>query len=83
MAKNIHIGLSPLTGTIFAGPARPMKGGPDGAMQFTGEKVDVTAQCLAAVAQKLVDEDRIISWSLPDGIVLQLRADYVEAKNHD
>ncbi|WP_413730843.1 hypothetical protein [Sodalis sp. RH22] len=78
MAKNIHIGLSPLTGTIFAGAAKPMKDGPAGAMQFTGEKVDVTTQCLSVVAQKLATEDRIISWDLPDGRALQLRADYVK-----
>ncbi len=78
MAKNIHIGLSPLTGAIFAGTAKPMKDGPVGAMQFTGEKVDITAQCLAVVAEKLAKEDRIISWDLPDGRALQLRADYVK-----
>ncbi len=78
MAKNIHIGLSPLTGTIFAGTAKPMKGGPAGAMQFIGEKVDVTSQALAAVAEKLVKEDRIISWTLADGRTLQLLADYVQ-----
>jgi hypothetical protein len=77
MAKNIHIGLSPLTGTIFAGTAKPMKGGLVGAMQFTGEKVDVTSQALAAVAEKLVKENQIISWSMADGRTLQLRADYV------
>ncbi|WP_413724710.1 hypothetical protein [Sodalis sp. RH16] len=78
MAKNIHIGLSPLTGTIFAGTAKPVKGNTNGAMQFTGEKVDVTSLALAAVAEKLVKEDRIISWTLADGRTLQLRADYVQ-----
>lgn len=76
MPNNIHIGLSPLTGAIFAGSAKPMKDGPEGAMQFTGNKFDVTAECLGAVAEKLVKEDRIISWDLPDGRTLQLRADY-------
>ena len=78
MAKNIHIGLSPLTGTIFAGPAKPMKGGPAGAMQFSGEKVDVTDLALGAVAQKLAMEDRIVSFAMVDGRTLQLRADYVQ-----
>jgi hypothetical protein len=77
MAKNIHIGLSPLTGIIFAGAARPLKKGPTGIMQFTGEKVDVTDLALEAVAQKLAKEDRVICFEFADGRILQLRADYV------
>jgi hypothetical protein len=77
MAKNIHIGLSPLTGTIFAGTAKPMKGGPAGAMQFTGEKVDVTDLALGAVAQKLAMEGGVASFAMVDGRILQLRAEYI------
>jgi len=63
-------GYSPLSGKIYAGNVSA-KG------VFSGKK-DITDTALAAVAEKLKADDRILSWELPDGKLLQLRADVVE-----
>lgn len=78
MSNPITIGYSPLTNTIFAGRATPFKSGPPGAMRFTGQKVDVTQEAIAAVAQHMVKRDDILIIPMPDGRVIHLRADIKE-----
>ncbi|QHJ82294.1 MAG: hypothetical protein [Caudoviricetes sp.] len=64
-------GYSPLSGKIYVGNVSA-KG------VFAAGKKDITDTALAAVAEKLKADDRILSWELPDGKLLQLRADVVE-----
>lgn len=80
MSNPIKIGFSPLTNTIFAGRAKPLKGPVPGAIQFTGVKFDVTNDALAAVAQLMVRRDDILLIPTHDGRVIHLRADIKDAE---
>lgn len=67
----LTLGYSPLSGNIYAGKSKPVEGAPH-TRQFTGGKIDVTEDALIMVAEKLRNENRTMSWELPDGIILTL-----------
>jgi hypothetical protein len=67
MDKKIHVGCSPLTGTIFAG--RILK---DGRTWASG-KEDVTIEALTAVAQHVEQFGEPVEISLADGTGVEYR----------
>lgn len=71
MSNEFKAGYSPLSGNIYAGRVTQ-----DG--KWAAGKKDITNSALAAVAEKLKSDDRILSWELPNGKFLQLRADVVD-----
>lgn len=71
MKTEFKAGYSPLSGKIYAGHVTANG-------RWTEAKKDITDTALAAVAEKLKADDRTLSWELPDGKLLQLRADVVE-----
>ena len=73
MSNPITVGYSPLSGTIYAGRSKPLKG-TERSRIFTGDKFDVTEQALVMVAHKLKDDQKSASWRLEDGSILTLTA---------
>ena len=74
MANPLTLGFSALSGKIYAGRSKPIKGAAPGVRQFTGDKVDVTDDALGCVADKLLKEGKPVQWDLRDGRVLTLSA---------
>jgi len=74
MANPLTLGFSPLSGKIYAGRSKPVKGATPGVRQFTGDKVDVTDDALGCVADKLLKEGKPVQWDLGDGKILTLNA---------
>lgn len=74
MANPLTLGFSPLSGKIYAGRSKPVKGAAPGVRQFTGDKVDVTDDALGCVADKLLKEGKPVQWVLGDGKILTLNA---------
>ncbi|WP_447887657.1 DUF7446 family protein [Serratia fonticola] len=73
MSNPITVGYSPITGNIYAGRSKPLKGS-DSVRQFTADKFDVTEQALIMVAHKLKDSGEPVRWKLADGSILTLTA---------
>ncbi len=73
MPNPITVGFSPLTGKIYAGRSKPLKGN-ERARIFTGEKFDVTDEALVMVAHKLKRDGEPVKWKLEDGSILTLTA---------
>jgi len=65
--KQLHVGCSPLTGTIFAG--KILK---DGRTWATG-KQDVTIDALVAVAQHVINFGKPVEISKKDGTGVEYR----------
>jgi hypothetical protein len=61
MTKKLHVAVSPLTGTIFAGSL--LKGG----RTWAADKQDVTIEALAAVAEHALKFGKPVVVSKPDG----------------
>ncbi len=77
MANPLTLGFSPLSGKIYAGRSKQVKGAASGVRQFTGDKVDVTDDALGCVADKLLKEGKPVQWDLGDGRILTLKAEIV------
>ncbi|MDF7631417.1 hypothetical protein PUG46_19380 [Erwiniaceae bacterium L1_55_4] len=77
MANPLTLGFSALSGKIYAGRSKPIKGAAPGVRQFTGEKVDVTDDALGCVADKLLKEGKPVQWDLGDGRILTLTAEII------
>ena len=78
MANPLTLGFSGISGKIFAGRSKPLKGAPAGLRQFTGEKFDVTDDALSCVAEKLIRNAEPVMWDMGDGRVLKLSAEIIE-----
>ena len=76
MSKKLHIGCSPITGTIFAGNVLK-----DGRTWGTG-KQDVTIEALVAVAEHVARFGRPVEITGPDGLLeyrITVEDFYIEA----
>ncbi|KLE39706.1 hypothetical protein ABA78_07860 [Serratia sp. TEL] len=71
MPNPITVGYSQLSGKIYAGRSKPLKGN-ERTRVFTGEKFDVTDEALAMVAHKLKNDRENINWELADGSIMTL-----------
>jgi hypothetical protein len=71
MPNPITVGYSQLSGKIFAGRSKPLKG-TERTRAFTGEKFDVTDQALVMVAHKLKHDGESARWELADGSIMTL-----------
>lgn len=78
MANPLTLGFSPMSGKIYAGRSKPVKGAAPGVRQFTGDKVDVTDDALGCVADKLLKEGKPVQWDLGEGKILTLSATITE-----
>lgn len=78
MANPLTLGFSPMSGKIYAGRSKPVKGAAPGVRQFTGDKVDVTDDALGCVADKLLKEGKPVQWDLGGGKILTLSATITE-----
>lgn len=72
MSNPITIGYVPITGKIYAGRSKPVKGMAEGVRVFTAEKFDVTDDAISLVAEKLAKDGKPIKWIYPDGRVMTL-----------
>lgn len=77
MSNPITVGYSPLSGRIYAGRSKPLKG--TGSRMFTGDKFDVTDEALIMVAHKLRDNEESANWQQEDGSILTLTATVTSA----
>lgn len=77
MSNPITVGFSPITGKIYAGRSKPLKGS-ERSRIFTGDKFDVTDQALVMVAHKLKHDAESARWELDDGSILTLTATVTE-----
>ena len=80
MPNPLTLGLSPLSGKIYAGRSKAVKGAAPGVRQFTGDKVDVTDDALGCVADKLLKDGNPVQWDLGDGKILTLSATISETE---
>ncbi len=71
MPNPITVGYSQLSGKIYAGRSKPLKGN-EHTRVFTGEKFDVTDEALVMVAHKLKSDGENIRWKLADGSIMTL-----------
>lgn len=78
MTNPLTLGFSGISGKIFAGRSKPLKGAPAGVRQFTGEKTDVTDDALSCVAEKLMRDAEPAMWDMGDGKVLKLSAEIIQ-----
>jgi hypothetical protein len=78
MSNPLTLGFSGISGKIFAGRSRPLKGAPVGVRKFTGEKTDVTDDALSCVAEKLLRDAEPVMWDMGDGKVLKLSAEIIQ-----
>ncbi len=81
MTNPLTLGFSGISGKIFAGRSKPLKGAPVGVRQFTGEKTDVTDDALSFVAEKLLRDAEPVIWDLGDGRALKLSAEIINPFN--
>lgn len=79
MANPLTLGFSGMSGKIFAGRSKPLKGAPAGVRQFTGEKFDVTDDALNCVAEKLLRDAEPVMWDMGDGTVLKLNVEIIQS----
>lgn len=73
MSNPITVGFSPLSGKIYAGRSKPLKGS-ERSRVFTGDKFDVTDEALVMVAHKVKHDGHPVRWELADGSILTLTA---------
>lgn len=78
MPNPLKLGFSGISGKIFAGRSKQLKGAPEGLRQFTGEKTDVTDDALSCVAEKLIRDAEPVMWDMGDGRVLKLSAEIIQ-----
>lgn len=78
MPNPLTLGFSPLTGAIYAGRSKPVKGEKEGVRQFTGDKVDVTNDALGCVADKILKDGKPVKWILSDGRIMTLSVEVTE-----
>lgn len=78
MPSPLTPGFSPLTGAIYAGRSKPVKGAKEGVRQFTGDKVDVTNDAIGCVAEKILKDGKPVKWILSDGRIMTLSVEVTE-----
>lgn len=80
MPNPLTLGFSPITGNIYAGRSKQVKGAKEGVRQFTGEKVDVTNDALECVADKILKDGKPVIWILSDGRIMTLSVEVTESE---
>ena len=75
MANKISTLYSPLTGKIYAGRIKQVRGADKGVRQFSGDKFDVTTDAIRCVADKIISNNEPITIQLLDGKTLTVYAE--------